>query len=100
MDFKYVFGAEWFDVFVDDAKMSRCTCEMFRTFWSEISQHERFSSLLLEAFKGFAREEGDDDDVSSDCREDSTYFVMKNSLYCRVLPQLQGIIMRCVKEEA
>ncbi len=96
MDFEYIFGSEWINA---GNGVSRRSPMQFRIFWSDTEQHERFTNQIVEEIRVFANNEGlADDGVSCDCRDDSAHIVMTNDLYCRVLPQLQGIIMRCVRD--
>lgn len=95
MDFEYMFGSEWHNA---GNGVSKRTCREFRIFWSDTSQHERFTNLVVEEIRFFGEKNGVEVSVSCDCCEESAHIVMTNELYCRVLPQLQGIIMRCVRE--
>lgn len=95
MDFEYLFGSEWSNA---GNGVSRRTCQEFRTFWSDTSQHERFTNLVVEEIRVFAGKNRGEDIVSCDRRDDSVHVVMTNDLYHRVLPELQGIIMRCIRD--
>ena len=95
MEFEYHFEPEWINV---GNEVSGRTCKVFRICWSDTSLHERFVNLVMDQIRVFAGTCWSEDILSCDCRDDSAHVFMTNDLYCRVLSQLQGFIMRSVRD--
>ena len=96
MKFEYLFASELFNV---GNNVFKCSCQKFQIFWPDTDQHELFFNLLIEELRTFVKKEGTEgDDFWIDAYEDDSSIVLTNDLYCRIIPQLQGIVMRCVRE--